>query len=120
MTCSAIDGSRQVLGVISKAILTIAAAGFLFVGAMSVAPSPAAAQPVCAKHAEVVKQLGGQHAESQAAWGLAANGGVVAIYSTEGGATWTMVITMPNGITCMMASGEAWESIPASLPGSKV
>ncbi len=111
MTCSAIDGSRQVLGVISKAILTIAAAGFLFVGAMSVAPSPAAAaaQPVCAKHAEVVKQLGGQHAESQVALGLAANGGVVEIYSTEDGATWTMVITMQNGITCMMASGEAWE-----------
>ena len=120
MTRSATAGSGSILGAVRTAILTLAAAGALAAGLMTGAVSEAAAEPVCAKHADVVRQLGAQHAETQVALGLAANGGVVEIFSTKDGATWTMVITMPNGITCMMASGESWETVPVSLPGSKV
>ena len=120
MTRSAIAGRRKVFDAARTAILTIVAAGALLAGVLIGAPTSAAAQQVCAEHAEVVKLLGAKHAEIQVALGLAANGGVVEIFSTKDGATWTMVITMPNGITCMMASGESWESMPANLPGSRV
>ncbi len=35
------------------------------------------------------------------------------------GSTWTMVITTPDGTTCMMATGEAWESLAKTAPGQE-
>lgn len=120
MTRAFTDGSRQALDAAQRAAFIFAAVGVLLVGLVSGVPSSAAAQTVCAEHAEVVKQLGKQHAETPVALGLSANGGVVEVFSTKDGSTWTMVITMPNGVTCMMAAGESWEAFPAKLPGSRV
>ncbi len=71
--------------------------------------SSASAQ--CASHAEVTKQLGSAYAEAQVAIGLASNGGVVEVFSTDDGSSWTIVMTMPNGKSCVVAAGEAWERI---------
>ncbi len=71
--------------------------------------SSASAQSVCATHGEVTKRLGSAYSETQVAIGLASNGGVVEVFSTDDGATWTIVMTMPNGMSCVVASGEAWE-----------
>ncbi len=79
----------------------------------------ARAQSMCTTHTEVVKQLASQHSETPAAIGLASNGGVVEVFTTGDGSTWTMVITMPDGMTCMMAAGEAWESLAKTAPGQE-
>ncbi len=73
--------------------------------------SSASAQSVCASHAEVMTQLGSAYSEAQVAIGLASNGGVVEVFSTDDGATWTIVMTMPTGMSCVVAAGEAWEQI---------
>ena len=44
--------------------------------------------------------------------GLANNGGVIEILSSKTGNSWTIILTMPNGTTCMIAAGENWESLP--------
>ena len=120
MTRAFTDGPRQALDTARDAVFTFAAVGVLLVGLVSGVPSSAVAQTACAEHAEIVKQLGKHHAETPVALGLAANGGVVEVFPTRDGSTWTMVITMPNGVSCMMASGESWEAFPAKLPGSRV
>jgi hypothetical protein len=76
------------------------------------ASAPATAQSVCMTHAEVEKQLGTNFAESPIALGLASNGSVFEIFSKADGTSWTMVITQPNGVSCLLAEGEAWESVP--------
>jgi len=43
--------------------------------------------------------------------GLANNGGVVQILSSLSGTSWTIILTMPNGVTCMIAAGENWEAL---------
>ena len=43
---------------------------------------------------------------------LANNGGVVEVLSSKTGSSWTIIITMPNEPTCMVAAGENWEEIP--------
>ncbi len=65
---------------------------------------PASAQTVCTPHADLVKQLGTNHAEAPVSIGLASNGGVVQVFSSQDGASWTIVMTMPNGISCLMAA----------------
>lgn len=76
--------------------------------------SPALAQqPLCTDRNEVLSQLSNQYSEAPVAMGVANNGGVVEILSSQAGTSWTIILTMPNGVTCMIAAGENWESLPA-------
>lgn len=74
---------------------------------------PAAAQQLaCAKRSEVLKHLSAKYTEAPVALGLANNGGVLEVLSSTTGSSWTIIITMPNGPTCMVAAGEHWEKLP--------
>ena len=75
-------------------------------------PATAQAQTVCLPHAEVIKQLGEKFSEAPIGIGLASNGGLIELFSSSDGDTWTMVMTMPGGATCVLAAGEAWEHFP--------
>lgn len=78
--------------------------------------SMAFAAPPCGPRALVVGQLADQYGESRRGLGLAGNAAVVELYVSET-ATWTVTVTMPDGRTCLLASGEGWENIPdAQLP----
>ncbi len=70
---------------------------------------PASAQSVCMTHAEMMKQLDGRFSESQVAIGLASNGQLLEVFSTGDGSTWTIVITKPDGMSCVLTTGEAWD-----------
>jgi hypothetical protein len=73
----------------------------------------------CDQRPAVIKQLARRFAETPVAIGLAVNGSVVEVLASEAGASWTIIITMPSGLSCLMASGQGWESLPpsASLAG---
>jgi hypothetical protein len=72
----------------------------------------ASAQMACTNRANVVDKLAERYAEKPVALGIANNGGVVEVLSEKTGASWTIIITMPNGTACMIAAGENWEAIP--------
>ena len=40
---------------------------------------------------------------------------VVEIFTSASG-SWTIVVTRPDGQTCLVASGQAWEDITEELP----
>ncbi len=71
----------------------------------------ASAQSVCKTHPEMAEKLKSRNSEAPVAIGLADNAGVVEVFSTGDGSTWTMVLTMPDGMSCVMATGEAWEHL---------
>ena len=70
----------------------------------------ASAQSYCITRTEMLKLLGDKYTERPSAFGIAKNGGLVEVLTTENGSTWTIIITMPNGFSCMVAAGEAWEN----------
>ena len=70
---------------------------------------PASAQPMCMTHAEMMKPLDGRFSETQVAIGLASNGQLVEVFSTGDGSTWTIVMTKPDGMSCVFATGEGWD-----------
>ncbi|MEX2455612.1 MAG: hypothetical protein WD470_12960 [Rhodospirillaceae bacterium] len=75
---------------------------------------PAAAQqPSCAKRSDILSHLASRYTEAPVAIGVANNGGIVEVLSSETGSSWTIIITMPNGATCMVAAGENWEKNPS-------
>ena len=77
--------------------------------------TPAAAQQqqsACTKRTDVVEHLAGKYKEAPMAIGLADNGGVIEVLSSQTGTSWTIIITMPSGTSCMIAAGENWEKNP--------
>lgn len=76
---------------------------------------PVSAAENCAERATVVAYLADQHQETPVAMGLATNGGMVEVMVSEAQDSWTLLITMPTGETCMMASGRGWESLPGLI-----
>jgi len=77
-------------------------------------PEPATAQNACMPRDGLLEKLGRKYREKPIAAGLASNGQVVELFSSPGGLTWTLVVTTPTGISCLIASGQAWNSNPAN------
>lgn len=76
--------------------------------ALFVLSSPVAAQSVCADHADVVKALKGRpHEEQKQWWGFSAAETLYELWAREGGG-WSIIVKLPNGRTCMIASGDQW------------
>lgn len=75
--------------------------------------SPAAAQQqrVCGERSDVLNQLSAQYAETPTAMGLSSTGGMVEVLASPTGSSWTIIMTLPNGMSCLMAVGEHWEAV---------
>jgi hypothetical protein len=63
----------------------------------------------CAARADVAKMLRQYFGETPIAHGLAHTGAVAEVFLGPKG-TWTIVATSPNGLSCMVGSGESWQS----------
>lgn len=68
--------------------------------------------PTCAARATIVSHLFTKYGETPIGVGLAANGGLIEVLSRPDGASWTIIISMPNGVSCLLATGESWSDIP--------
>ena len=71
----------------------------------------ASAQTVCGARSKFLANLGDRYAEAPTALGLASNGSVLEVLTSKKG-SWTIIVTAPNGTTCMVASGQSWEMLP--------
>ncbi len=71
----------------------------------------------CAKRGELLTKLNERFGESPQTTGLTPNGHLIETYAHPSTGTWTIILTLPNGISCMLASGKAYEHINA--PGGQ-
>ncbi len=76
----------------------------------TLAVSTASAQTMCNKRSEFLSALEKGYSEAPVALGLVSNGSVLEVLSSEKG-TWTIIVTMPDGNSCVVASGEAWQDV---------
>ena len=74
----------------------------------------AAAQTRCAPRAIVVERLAGHYGEAFAGGGLRDEGAVFEVWTSAEEGTWTILLTRPNGVSCVMASGTNWRDALAS------
>lgn len=79
------------------------------------APAAQPAELVCAERETLLTSLSREYKEAPKELGLANNGTVVELLTTRDGNTWTMLMTRPDGTACVIAAGEAWDSIPAQM-----
>ncbi|MEM9427403.1 MAG: hypothetical protein AAGA06_11965 [Pseudomonadota bacterium] len=65
----------------------------------------------CGNRDMVVERLASKYGESRQSIGMAPKGRVIEVYASHETGTWTITMTMPNGITCLMASGQSYEAL---------
>ncbi len=76
-----------------------------------------AAERECFLRTELVEYLGQRAHEAQSAFGLANNGSLLEVFTTDDQSTWTIFLTMPNGISCMIGAGETWMDLESPATG---
>ncbi|NBE06526.1 hypothetical protein [Paragemmobacter ruber] len=85
-----------------------------FLVALLLAASPAAALQ-CGSRDTVTITLAERYGEVRQALGLAQNGVVMELYAAQSG-SWTIIITRPDGMTCLLAAGEDFQPTPQTPP----
>lgn len=94
----------------------------LIVGVLLSTTAMAQMQP-CAERDKVIQRLNNTYGETVRSMGLGANNGMMEVYASEETGSWSITMTMPDGQTCLIASGQAFEGItdaPKIAPGDDV
>ena len=94
-----------------KLVATIAA---LFL----VTSSPAAGHRLpCLDVGDVDRNLRTQFGEAVGGRGVASPSSIWSLYVSPSGATWTIIVTLTNGMSCFVAAGEHWQRLsPTTTP----
>jgi hypothetical protein len=98
-----------------RAFATVVAAAALTLAAAMHA-TPGRAQSLGLPRDDVVRLLADRFAEAPVALGIAANGALVELFTSRDGATWTIIVTYPDGLSYLLASGRHWMPAPRA-PG---
>lgn len=75
-----------------------------------------AQQQNCAPRDTVVERLADGYGESRQSIGIGAQGAVVEVFASSDTGTWTITVTMPTGVTCLVASGQSFQTLAEVLP----
>ena len=84
--------------------------------ALILATQNAFAAPNCGERSFILNELAGKYRETRRAMGLAANNTMMEMFASTEAGTWTLTVTMPDGTTCMIASGTGFEEVAEALP----
>ncbi len=97
-----------------RTVLGLSALGFT---ASLMAAAPALAQGRnCAPREVVVERLASKYGESRQAIGIGQQGMVMETFASAESGSWTITVTMPTGMTCLMASGQSFEALAEAVP----
>jgi len=72
----------------------------------------------CAPREVVVERLAEKYGESRKAIGIGQQGMVMETFASAESGSWTITVTMPTGMTCLMASGQSFELLNDAVPPS--
>ena len=77
---------------------------------------PFSVAALCAEHEDITKRLAEGYGETRQSIALTSTGHVYEIYANTESGSWTTVITMPGGPSCLVATGQAYQQITEPLP----
>ena len=70
----------------------------------------------CAPRDLVLKRLADKYGESRQSIGMGQKGVLMETFASDETGSWTITVTTPQGITCLVASGQAYELLAEALP----
>lgn len=72
----------------------------------------------CAAREAVVERLAGRFGETRQSIGLGSGNQVMEVFANSETGSWTTTVTLPSGMTCLIAAGEGFENLNEELPAS--
>ena len=96
--------------------VTLCCAALLLYPTSALAQTAPASQ--CGKRQTVVDHLAAKFGETRHGIGMSANNTVMEVFASDKTGTWTITVTLPTGVTCLVASGEGFEAMAEALPAS--
>lgn len=94
-----INGKSRLLAISLATFLTIVTAGQV---------DAQVVQQTCVARDDMVRQLESKYKERPNATGLSSNGYLLELFMTDTGSTWSIIISFPNGQSCIVDAGEHW------------
>ena len=88
----------------------------LTIGALMASSTLTQAQQNCAARDLVIERLANTYGETRQSIGLAQNNTMVEVFASTDTGSWTITITNAAGLTCLVASGQAFERLAESPP----
>ena len=80
------------------------------------APAPDTAPTLCMARERLVRLLTGQYGETVLGRGVLSPRELVEIWTSPSG-TWTAVVVLPDGSSCISSDGEGWQSVTPPVAG---
>jgi hypothetical protein len=74
--------------------------------------------PQCDSREAVTALLAERYGETRRAVGIAGQSAVMELFASDDTGTWSITMTLPDGIMCLMASGLNYETVSEELPAS--
>ena len=69
------------------------------------------AQSVCMPHDDFRVELHKNFLEAPVAIAVANNGALIELYAKRDKSSWTLVMTRPGGLSCVLVAGEEWNDL---------
>ena len=69
-------------------------------------------QSRCDLRGRLLAQLAERYRETPIALGVDSRGRLIEVLASPDGSTWTIVVTSPQGHSCMVTAGEGWRAVP--------
>ncbi|MGF1594232.1 MAG: hypothetical protein ACFCUW_13190 [Kiloniellaceae bacterium] len=100
-------------------LAAVPAGSLMLAGALTMSALPAASQvqaqaPQCGAREAVLERLSDKYDERPVSIGVTATGSLLEVLASPEG-SWTIVVTVPNGPTCLVSSGDGWHSAPVQI-----
>ncbi len=111
---------------ISFRAAALVALALLAVGALPLGSGPASAQgapAACGARDGLLSQLESKYGEVPVAIGVTGGvrgGQLIELLTAKDGMTWTLILTTPQGLSCLIASGEGWRPLAPVAEGPSV
>ncbi len=71
---------------------------------------------LCDQRASIIGHMAEEYREAPVAIGVTSTGSIVEVLTTGDGTTgdgttWTIIVSNPNGTSCLIAAGESWRAL---------
>lgn len=85
---------------------------------LAAAAPPAGAQTICGEYERLRTALTDSYGESVSGRGLQSETRMIELWRSPQSGSWTVLMILPNGMTCVVASGTDWQDEPRGGTGT--
>lgn len=109
-----IPGAPSLVGILIRAVISV---GMLSQTPYADAQTHTQKPTPCAARSEIVARLTDRYGETLQSAGLSRGHDLLEVFASPGTGSWTILLTTPRGLSCLVASGDMWKPEAPALPG---